>query len=87
MRSLQYEFPIKHFVLGIDLYHHVFFMLFEKLNLALFKKMQNQSQYTGGTPQRWHSSLGLHYCHTAVRTNVIVVTIATSVTSAVVTAL
>ena len=41
--------------------------------------------YTGGIPQQWHS--GLHYCHTAVHTNVTAVTIATSVISVVVTVL
>ena len=43
--------------------------------------------YTGGILQRWHSSWDSHYCHTAVHTNVMAVTIITSVTSVVVTVL
>ena len=50
------------------------------------KNLQN-SVYTGGIPQRWHSGLGLRYCHTAVHTNVTAVKIAASVTSVVVTVL
>ena len=43
--------------------------------------------FTGGIPQQLHSDQGLHYRYSAVNTNVTAVTIATSVTSVVVTVL
>ena len=45
---------------------------------SLFKVMRNSpahSSYTGGIPQPWHSGWDLHFCHTAIHTNVTAVTI------------
>ena len=50
-------------------------------------RRRRELSYTGGIPQRWHSGWDLHYCHTAVHTNVTVVTVSTSATSVVVTVL